>query len=652
MPVQPISLLIPSLLGDAQSQSGFLLSAAYSPGGSTNLYIDKLGKIRSIKGYHQHGSFTVGVSPAVVRALVQHRKISLQGTLRQVLMWLDNGYDRVEMHVSTDLGMTATSVIGFGPASVGQIPDFAHFGEDLFFVNGVISPRFWNGQVVADTASNTQLLPPVTFPTPTTGPLTGNYRHRVVPMRSVKDRKVSSAQSAVIQVTNAGIQVTWIPDVDTTVIGYEVYRTSGTGMDYYFVAYVDGRTTSSYTDTLPDLDLILRTAMAMQASVGDPPPVGTRHIVAHKGRMFWMGTDTYPRRFWWSDPGDADSVYQDRHYAECSAGEQGLGDELMGGMGEYEGMIVFFLRNSVWTMSGTGMLVGDEIDWRLRRTDARVGTPSIRTVLRVPTGASYTDQDGQLRKTQGNMLVYLTMNNDIRLFDGQNDLIISYPKADTLKQINRAQMHKAYAYDDQEHGMYVWVIPPDQGNETEPLISVVWNYWYGTWHEWRETPFGHVIRAESDRESIYLAGETRISVGAKIYQLWADHAFDGAPITGTLMTKPIYPPMEQGGEPDLSHEKRLNDLFLLFDRLASPLQVTVGFFPHDAGDYDPPVFVRTITGSTRVKVPARQPETSPYAGRYHHGVGWRVMITATAATGDWALNAIEQVYQGLLGQTR
>lgn len=656
------TLPISAFLGDAQSQSPFALSETYSSSGSLNLYIDKLGQILTLDGWLRQKATALttdtGGSAAMMRALFMFRKIAAGATTRHLMVWLDDQVNECELWYSTDLGVTFTFITDFGAGSINTIPDWAVFGDQLYMANGVITPRYWDGTTLVNVGA-TQLGAP-TLADAGAGQLNGSVKYRLIPMLANKVRKPGSVASAALQVQNRRVTVSWTADADGSVVGYELYRTTGSGLDFYLVTYIDGRTTATYVgDTLPDSDLITRPALSVVAAHGDPPP-STYYCVPHKGRVWWGRTDTFPRRWYWSDPGDADSVYTDRNYTDLTDAAS-LGDISTGGTGEFEGMIILWCEKSVWTVSGTGTIIGGDIDWRRRRTNAKTGTVNARAVVRVPTGAVYTDQDGTQKATSRNMLGFLSPQKDIRLFDGSNDVIISFPKTVTLKRLNTTHQRKAYAYDDQTHGMYVWVFPAD--SDTEPSLSVAWNYWYGTWHEWTGTSFGHVTPSgeSTTANDVILAGEALTATGAFVYKLWNGNTRDGASITATLMTKPIYPPVILSGgrqtlvgmsNPDMTHEKRIESLFLMFIKDASPTTITVGILPHDAADSDTPTISRTISGSSRVKVPARMLGTDGNPGKYFHGVGFRLKLTSTGTSGPWTLQAIHTVYQPLEGETR
>ena len=91
------------------------------------------------------------------------------------------------------------------------------------------------------------------------------------------------------------------------------------------------------------------------------------------------------------------------------------GDVLVGLTGNFEGMLVGFLERSIWTVSGSGQIVGDVVDWTRRRSNAQIGCVSGRSVVRIPGGAKYSDEEGNAQKTGQATLAYVTPIGDIRI---------------------------------------------------------------------------------------------------------------------------------------------------------------------------------------------------------------------------------------------
>ena len=324
-----------AFLGEDQSKSSVLLPDLYSSGGSENLYIDKLGRIRTIKGFSKQTATALttngGANGAKVVALFPYRGTSGGSFTRQIMAVIDDASDEWELWYSTDSGATFTFIADLGSSSVGAIPSFVQFGDELYIVNGVITARMWNGTTLATAGASVLAAP--TLVVTTAGPLSGTFRWKVMPRTTTGTRKPASAASAVTQITDKQGDLTWVADADVTVAGYEIYRTSGSGAVYFYIDFVTGRTTVTYSDILPDSELIGRRILIEH---GDAPPTGAYLVTQHKGRVCYGRTDTNPRRVWLSDPGAADSVYVDENYIDCTEGED-MGDVLTGLKGTTKG---------------------------------------------------------------------------------------------------------------------------------------------------------------------------------------------------------------------------------------------------------------------------------------------------------------------------
>ena len=469
-----------AFLGEDQSKSSILLSLAYSSGGSSNLYIDKLGRIRQIDGYAAVNTTPLttntGASAVKIVNLFPFRTTTAGTFTRQLIAVIDDGSDEWELWYSTDDGATWNFIADLGSTSVGRIPVFVQFGDLLYIVNGVVTARVWNGTALS-SAGATQLAAP-TITDAGAGPLNGTFLWKVTPVLTNGSRKASSAASAVTPLQNRRATIAWVADTDTDVAGYEVSRTRGTGRVLYFNAYVNGRTTVSFTDQKSDADLIAGRPLQEH---GDGPPTGIYICVAHRGRVWWLRTDTFPRRGYYSDPGDADSVWTDDQYLDYTEGEE-MGDVITGAVGDYEGMLVVGLERSIFTVSGTGRVVGIEKDWNKRRTNAEVGVASHRSMIKVSKGARFPDVDGRLVEIPANVVAYFTPLGDIRIFDGDNDTVISSAVADTVRGFNYAQRRKVWVLKDKSRSHLTWFFPSAAATECD--TAVTWNHELGTWHVW------------------------------------------------------------------------------------------------------------------------------------------------------------------------
>lgn len=652
----PIPILIQSFtafLGDSQAESTFTLADTFSPGGSKNLWVDRRGQIRPIDGYSKLTITplvtNVGASAATLRSMFPFKKTEGGTITRQLLGVLDDGVNEWEIWKSLDTGATWTFISDRGATPVGQYPDWVQFGDLLYItVPKTEIPRVWNGAALS-AAGGTQLAAPVIADALVTGVLSGSFQWRIVPVKSDGTEKIGSVASDATNLTLTQADVTWIADTDVDVVGYNAYRTTGVGKIFYLSTYVDDRTTVTFRDNVDDLVLIRHNFLDAH---GDAPPTGVYFAVQHKGRVWWIRTDDFPRTAFWSDPGLADSVWQDRNFVDCSnAGDDtSMGDVSTGGTGEFGGLLVIWLEKSVWVVSGDGQIVGAIINFNLRRTDAQTGTVSHRSVARIPAGARTLGNDGQFSQTSSVALAYFTPLADIRLFDGNSDTVISHPKAATLARLTYSARAKVHMSHDTQRSHVVWYLPVDGG--TECSLAVAWDYKNGLWYEWPTTPFASVILTDTTNAAqVIVASQANVATGGYTYQLWNGNTFDGTAIMGQWMTKPLYMsgPSFQGSAqmslaPDVSRVKRHRFYDLIFSKLTTKPVVSIDVLPPDALDTDLALFTVPVEGSSIQRANLQDGE-----GRFHHDVGIRLRIKSSASTGPWTLQGAALGYQILPG---
>ncbi len=655
-----------AFLGTQEGIHSIILPDLFSSGGSINVWMDTFAQVRRLLGYMRANATGVttntGNSATLVRGLYPYRKTTSGTFTRQLIGAFDDGTNEFELHHSTDEGASWTFGVDLGAGSVGSIPSFMQFGDELFLCNGVVAPRVWNGTAWA-TAGSTQLAAP-TSASSGTGRLTGNYIWKLVPVKDDGDRKIASVGSIVISLESKAALLGWAADADTDVVGYEIYRTSGTGKVFYYVDYVDGRTTIAYTDNTEDAAILENRTMEEH---GDAPPTGSYICVPHKQRAWYWRTDAAPRTGYYSDPGDPDSVWSDNNINLTSAQTQG--DVVIAAEGDFEGMQVVFLSLSVFTISGDGRIIGDIPNFSRTRTNAQAGAISSRCVSRGPAGAKYTDQEGQKQVTATVMLAYMTPLLDIRLFDGDNDIIISNPIKATLATLDYATRHKVHVLHDSERKEITWMFPTGGGGE--PDLAVTWNYRWGVWYP-REWAFASAVQMDSSTEAhIHLGGSASLSAGGLVYTLWDGDTHDGEPFHAQWMTKTIYG-QDDSGRAVLSFHKRWRWLDLLF-AVTQSAAIEVAWLPGNApddADANDSVTVFPSTSallssdgsiiltadgseilvsasSAQIKVPIKT------NGQYLHDLGVRLRIgDGVENEGDWALQAYVLAYQILPGLAR
>ena len=668
-PVQ--TQLFTTFAGEQEGIHSVLLPDLFSSGGCSNVWIDKWGRARKIEGYdNQNGTAVTtdtGGSATMLRALTPYRSTGAGVTTRQLLAVFDDTVDEWELSYSTNVGGTWTFIADMESASVGKIPDFAQFGDDLYITNGVIAPRRWNGTTLV-TAGRTQSPTPSATANSSAGNLVGSYRYKIVAITTTGTRNAGSAASAVLQRQDNQANVVWGASTDTAVVGYELYRTSGSGAVYYLLDYIDGRTSVSYVDNTADIAILENRILEEH---GDPPPVGVYFCESHKQRMWWLRTDTDPTRLYWSDSGLPEDVLADnKHDFEDATPVADVGT---GMTGDFEGKLVVWMEKAVWTVSGTGQVIGDVVDWTFVKANAAVGTVSHRTVARIPAGSRYYDASGELQRTPTVTLAYLTPFKDIRLFDGDNDTVISHPKKDLLATMNYTTRQKAWCLEDPTRSEVAWFFPA--AGSGEPDTCVVWNYQWGVWYE-RDWPFSCGAALETSSQALMLlAGERRTGTGGFIYQLWTGNTFDGATINAIWMTKTLYGRDPTTGIPLISQLKRWRWADIIAD-ITTPTTITVGWVGAHAADNAALVGSRTLTpGSATLTDASGLPITDASGvtvtcvdtialpqmiplkhdaagGDYFHDEGIRIRISDDSTNGPWALEALNVGYQVLPGMTR
>jgi hypothetical protein len=530
-------------MGTQEGIHSVALPSIYSSSGSRNLWIDKLGRAKKILGYSKQNSSAVttntGSAATRLRALRAYRQTGATFT-RQLIGVFEAAANEYELWYSTNDGASWTFITGgdLGSGSIGSIPDFAQVDNTLFFANGVVAPRAWNGSSLSTAGPSAKSPTPTATVNTASGQLNGTYTYKMVSIDGDENRSAGSVTSNVLHYQDEQCDLNWTADEDTDVEGYELYRTTGTGANFYFVTYIDVRTTTTYTDNASDLDILTHRALIEH---GDAPATGSYFCEPHKQRLWWGRTDANPRRVYWSDPGLPDQVGAN-NYLDFTD-QSSVGDVVTGMVGDFEGMLVVFLERSIWTVTGSGQIVQDVMDWTRTKSNAVTGAISHRSIVSIPAGAVFTDSSGNQVKTPKVMQAYFTPFGDIRIFDGNNDTIISTPVKDTLKTSLYAQAKKIHAVHDVEKGHVVWFWPgpTPSGEDAECNQAVVWNYRWGVWYVWPDMPMAAstTIDTATDTE-VVLTGEAQTGKGGFCYKFFDGDSFDGSNIPARWMTKVIY----------------------------------------------------------------------------------------------------------------
>lgn len=668
-------------MGTQEGIHSVALPAIYSSSGSRNLWIDKLGRAKKILGYSKQNSSAVttntGSAATRLRALRAYRQTGASFT-RQLIGVFEAAANEYELWYSTNDGASWTFITGgdLGSGSIGSIPDFAQVDNTLFFANGVVAPRAWNGSSLSTAGPSAKSPTPTATVNTASGQLNGTYTYKMVSIDGDENRSAGSVTSNVLHYQDEQCDLNWTADEDTDVEGYELYRTTGTGANFYFVTYIDGRTTTTYTDNASDLDILTHRALIEH---GDAPATGSYFCEPHKQRLWWGRTDTNPRRVYWSDPGLPDQVGAN-NYLDFTD-QSSVGDVVTGMVGDFEGMLVVFLERSIWTVTGSGQIVQDVMDWTRTKSNAVTGAISHRSIVSIPAGAVFTDSSGNQVKTPKVMQAYFTPFGDIRIFDGNNDTIISTPVKDTLKTSLYAQSKKIHAVHDVEKGHVVWFWPgpTPSGEDAECNQAVVWNYRWGVWYVWPDMPMAAstTIDTATDTE-VVLTGEAQTGKGGFCYKFFDGDSFDGENIPARWMTKVIY------GE-DNSWTSRTPQQMMAFVKryrwldliMEADADVTLSIEWMSASSSDEavarggaskslePLSMQLITSNGNgIQTVAESNIVLPFDsvqkiinlegtnGDYIQDVGCRIRISDDAANGSWSLEGMTLGFQVLPHATR
>lgn len=682
---QPLQTqLYNALLGVQQGVGRLLLPDIHSSGGSYNVWADKIGRLRRAFGFERTHSEALIPPSSIPSPTAPTTAVLGMYFYSSVATGVPNGYTYRFIVVVTrtvDVGGTAiwssadegvTWSLLFDEyvgSATYPIVDFAQVGNTLYIATG---GNTTSSNFTFDGSSGTAVLAAVTAtqsPTPSasstgTGVLNGTYQWKLVSINATTGaRKAASVASSVLTLTDTQAALTWTADADTAQGGYELYRTTGTGKVFYFVTYIDGRTTAAYTDNTPDTDVFQNRVMEEH---GDIPP-GYPFVEAHKGRLWWLGAT----RGYWSDAGLPTSVYAENFLNFTDADM--MGDYITGGVGGFNDSLAVFTQQTVYMVSGTGAFVGRIADWTRRRSSVRTGSVSHRSAVKVPVGARYLDAEGTTQVTTSPMLAYWTPLMDIRLFDGQSDTIISLPVRDELAQANYASRHWIHAAHDVPNAQIIWFYPGT--GKTYPSQAVIWNYQWGIWTTLTHTPFTASVRADTSTAAfrIYTALTGDVARDAFVCRFFESDLTtnDGAPFTAQWTTKPLFG-SDENGFPLVSLTKRWRwaDTHVTLD---SDTVLSVSWFDGNDGPDGSPIDTATVsapfnalmsadgeplvsaagdpigTTSASVSTKSRLADTG---GNYLHSPAVRLVVADDGSGADWALDGITLAYQVLPGQKR
>jgi len=641
--------LFPAFLGLHEGVRPIVLPEVYSSGGSQNVYVDKFGRIKVVLGFAKRNSSETtsdtGGTSGPITGLFSYRS-STSSEVSHLLKVLDGASSEWEVWRSTNDGSSWTFALE-GATAAGTLADFSQLGNECVIAGPDDGPYNYDGTNVAVIAPTQS--PTVSASTTGTGVLNGTKQYKLLSV-ILDARQKGAVASTAVAFENQNASLTWTADVNTNVTGYELYATTGTGKVFYFVTYIDARLTASYTDVMADTVLVTHRVMEEH---GDAPPSGVRFCESHLQRMWYArvdGAKDNTRSLWYSDVGDAFSVYAENKFTLTD--EDSAGDHITGLLGGFKESLLVFMENGIWRVTGTGQVFGDQSDWAAQRSSARVGAVSHRAFQKVPPGSVYLDQFGKQHVTSGATVAYLTPYNDIRLFDGEADTIISFPVEGTLASTIYQYRGKSFSYIDQQRNEIVWVFVGVNGS-AHPDTAVAWSLTYGAWFVrtlfWAASAVEHREGGASGNNYVLLggsgAGDLTQPHEGFVYENWSGTAFGSNAITGIWMTGALYGFTEDRIERSADKRWRWIDLSTAG---ATSTTFTVSWLLGDAADDGSTQGSTSGTGASLMRIKMRTSATNDYL----HSTGVRLKIQAGSTNDQWAIESLELAYQVLPGLHR
>lgn len=448
--------------GTAEDTSILALPPMFSDAGSANVRLEKNGQITVLDGWAQLNATplqSTGGQLLRFLGLFQYKKTD--GSFASWVIVGEDLIDETEVWHSTDDGATWTRLVNFPSASGAAVVDMAQLGDDLIIVwdDASIAPQLYDGATVTP-AGQTRPAALTIVELADVGVLQGVYQYKQADIDEdgiVGPASPASPPTSIDDKRNnvTGIQVPTPPHTAT-----RIFRTTGDGGVFYVVVdLTDGET--EYEDNLDDRTLLSRQAEIINS--GEPPPATVKHVEDHRNRQFYSDDSTvYP-----SDIALGDSVPPSNSF-KVGEGQQG-GDVIVGMSGDYRGELIIWKEHSVYRLSGSGRQT-----WNLIRTSAAEGTPTHRSAVLVPAGAKYAE--GQ---TTTPSYAYYSTDNKIRLFDGENDTIISDPIQDTLEKTYYDFRRAVVGTHVPSYEWIVWWLPTGVG---PAFRTVAWDYSHGVMH--------------------------------------------------------------------------------------------------------------------------------------------------------------------------
>jgi hypothetical protein len=246
----------------------------------------------------------------------------------------------------------------------------------------------------------------------------GAYSYKITFV--TKDELESNAGLASTSVTLSaagGIDLSAIPtSSDTQVIARKIYRTVADGSLYLYLARLNDNTTTTYSDTTPDLSLgSTDPPVAGSVNVDNSPPPKAGIVKKWKRTVFLAGNPTAPETVYFSEDDEPQS-FPTNNAVQLDGKITGLYETLSG--------LVITTENGTW------QCIGNNPDFQFDKILEEVGCVGRRACGEARLWGYMSDRDG----------VYLyDLNEPIKITEAIRD------KFDSINEANIEFMHITHA---------------------------------------------------------------------------------------------------------------------------------------------------------------------------------------------------------------
>ena len=511
------------LRGVKEDEPVVLLSDVFSPGGSKNVFHDDRQRLTRLPGLDKLTASQI-LSSTACRSLFEFIYESSGATVRELLAVFGASIYKIDVSAGTG------SSIGTDLATTDDFPGIDSIYDKAYVASGATKElKSYDGTTFANAGGSQP-----TAPTLADGGGAGGHKGTIyVKYRYVKSDNslgIASAASSPLLVEGRKITVT-VTNGPGGTQGKMIYLTTGDNdVFFYYAGVIDDNSTTTLTLDVKDVDLIK--AEELDAD-GDPPPTGTRVVVATQG-VLWIGNKDGDRgSAWRSDRGLPESF----HVLKKIRFATERGDEIMAmlpgidraGETTRTTELMVFTRKAVYNLFGRSFHFDDTDLYAISKTKAPTGTLAGRSVVLLP----YQGDD---------VAAYIGSDRQIYINNGTTAVPVSGPVQDTLSAINMAKAHLSFGVriPPPIDGV-VWFFP--KGSATLPDTGILWQASEDAWHIIEDHPkmMSGVLFQDSNLAFHVFFGEGDSAVGGYIYEglKSGENQIDGVNMTGRWRSKPL-----------------------------------------------------------------------------------------------------------------